>query len=241
MSKIASQNTNNDKTKKEIEAISEKIQASKLKIKDIVVPLSVGLILILLGVFVFVPMIKTALEFRTEYKDVKQKQETLEEVESTLDAIDQGQFQTDLIDSKEVIPRKLRVSSFMYYIDTLANEKSLISKTLSAGDVELILKKSSSKDDSTSYLGVSGPLSYSGSLENILEFLNSLYSASPYIVSADNVSLRESGDGWRVSLSVTGYYVPESTKDVDFYTPFEIYTKHQDVVDIFNQKALQLR
>lgn len=241
MATIVNQNTNQDKTKKEIEAISEKIKASKLKIKDIIAPLSVGMILIILGVFVFVPMIKTALQFRSEYKEIKAKQETLAEVETKLDNMDQDMFQTALLDSKEVIPRTLRVSSFMYYIDTLANEKNLVSKTLSAGDVELVVKKSSSLDSSSSYLGVSGPLSYTGSLNNILEFLDSLYSASPYIISADNVALRETGEGWRVTLSVTGYYVPEGSPDVDYYAPFEIYTKYQDIVDIFSLKAAQLR
>lgn len=234
--------TTQSRTKKEIEAISEKIKASKININDIMVPLSVGIILLMLGAFVFIPMIKTAADFRTEYKEVKEKEEKLEELEKKLKTLDEGIFQTDLLNAKEIIPRTLRVSSFMYYIDTLANEKRLSSKSLSAGDIQVsVSKRDQDEKDEKSYLGVSGPLSYTGNLDNILDFLDSLYSASPYIVSADNVSLKRTGEEWKVTLNVTGYYVPESTIKMDLYLPFVSYTQYQDVIDIFTQKAEKLK
>ncbi len=228
------------KNRKEIEAISEKIKASKLNPRDIIVPLSVSVILIMLGIFVFVPMVKSALSFRAEYKDIREKEKTLESLEKELKKIDEGTFQVDLINSKEVIPKTLQVSSFMYYIDTLANEKRLVSKSISAGDIQVSMSNKSD-DKKSSYLGVSGPLSYTGSLSKILEFLDTLYSASPYIISADNVSLKKSGDEWRVTLNVTGYYVPDEVKVVDPYATFVLYTKHQGVIDIFAKKAEKLK
>ena len=242
MADIIDKNSGQTRTKKEIEAISEKIKASRLGINDIIIPLASGIILIMLALFVFVPMVKSAINFRSEYREIKEKEEALTNLEAQLKSIDEGTFQIDLLNAKEVIPKTLRVSSFMYYIDTLANEKRLTSRSLSAGDIQVTVSKTvEDEKEKKSYLGVSGPLAYNGTLENILDFLDSLYSASPYIISSENVSLRQSGEEWRVTLNVTGYYVPEGTITADLYAPFTNYTRYQDIVDIFGQKAEKLR
>lgn len=242
MENVIDKNATQNRTKKEIDAISDKIKASRLNMKDIIIPFSVGVILIMLGIFVFVPMVKAALDFRVEYREIKEKEKTLEELEVKLKNIDEGTYQIDLLNAKEVIPKTLRVSSFMYYIDTLANEKALVSKSLSAGDIQVSVTKSGEDTkEKNSYLGVSGPLAYSGSLNNILEFLDTLYSASPYIISADNVSLKKSGEEWKVTLNVTGYYVPEGVIKADLYTSYVSYNQYQDIVDIFAQKAEKLK
>ena len=57
MADIIDKNSGQTKTKKEIEAISEKIKASRLGINDIIIPLASGIILIMLALFVFVPMV----------------------------------------------------------------------------------------------------------------------------------------------------------------------------------------
>jgi len=234
-------NKTSSKTKKEIESISDRIKASEFKVKDALVPLSVGLILILLGVFVFVPMVKTAISFRGEYKEVKEREQNLQELEKELKSIDEGIFQVDLISAKEVIPQSLRVSSFMYYIETLADEKNLYAKSLSAGDTQVsVIKRNEDSNDRRTYYGVSSPLSYEGSLEDILSFLDNLFEASPYVISSQNVSLAKRGEDWRVTLNVTGYYVPKITLEVDSYTSFESYTEYEDIVDIFRKKADQL-
>lgn len=233
--------TTKSKTKKGIEAISDRIKASQFKIKDALVPLSVGLILILLGVFVFVPMVRTAISFRGEYREIKEREEELKKLESELSAIDEETLQEDLINSKEVIPQSLRVSVFMFYIDSLASEKNLSSKSLSAGDTKIsVIKREDDEKERRTYYAVSSPLSYEGSLEDVLSFLDNLYAASPYVISAQNVSLKQAGQKWRVTLNVTGYYVPESTLEIDLYTSFESYTRYQDIMDIFTEKSKQL-
>jgi hypothetical protein len=235
-------NTGKSKTKKEIESVSDRIKASRFKVKDALVPLSVGLILILLGIFVFVPMVRTAISFRGEYKEVKEREEELQKLEEELSAIDEEIFQVDLINAKEVIPQSLRVSAFMFYIESLANEKNLYSKSLSAGDTQVsVIKREEDEKERRIYYGVSSPLSYEGSLDDVLSFLDNLYTASPYVISAQNVSLKQTGERWRVTLNVTGYYVPETTLEIDPYTSFESYTKYQDIVDIFTEKSDQLK
>lgn len=239
---MAFKNTGRSKTRKEIESISDKIKASRFNIKDALVPLSVSLILILLGIFVFVPMVKTAISFRGEYKEIKEREEKLRKLEGELSSIDEETFQEDLINAKEVIPQSLRVSAFMFYIESLADEKNLYSKSLSAGDTKVtVVKREEDEKERRTYYGVSSPLSYEGSLDDVLSFLDNLYAASPYVISARNVSLKQAGQQWRVTLNVTGYYVPESTLEVDLYTSFESYTKHQDIMDIFTEKSKQLK
>jgi len=233
--------TTKSRTRKEIESLSDRIKASKFNIKDALIPLSVGLILILLGIFVFVPMVKTAISFREEYKEIKEREEELKELESELSSINQETFQEDLINAKKVIPQSLRVSAFMSYIESLANEKNLYSKSLSAGDTKIsVIKREEDEKERRTYYGVSSPLSYEGNLDDVLSFLDNLYVASPYVISAQNVSLKQTGEQWRVTLNVTGYYVPESTLEIDPYTSFESYTEYQNIVNIFREKANQL-
>lgn len=236
--------TNNQtqkKTTREIEAISDKIKASKLKFQDIIIPLGVALILILLAFFVFIPMISSTMESRAEILEIREKQEQLEELEEKLKKVDIDSMQSDLGIAKEIIPRNLRVSTFIYYIDVLASQKNLVSRSISAADTQVTIQQAGERrEDGRTYLGVSSPLTYSGSLDNILDFLDTLYSASPYIISINNVSLRGSETEWRVTMSVRGYYVPDSEVTVDLYSPFEDYTRHEEILDIFRKKSEQL-
>lgn len=241
---MAVKDTTEGKTRKGIESISERIKASRFSVKDAVVPLSVGVLLILLGVFLFVPMVQTAISHREEYQEVKEKERKLQELENKLKEIDEGTLQIDLINAKTVIPQNLTVASFIFYIDTLAREKELQSKTLSAADSQSSTTKVDQGDSENFkrvYYGVRSQLSYEGSLENISEFLEDLHLASPYIISAQGVSLKGSSRGWTVQVGVMGYYVPEPTLKIDPETSFESYTKYQDIIDIFNQKASELK
>ncbi|KUK67169.1 MAG: transmembrane(s)protein [candidate division WS6 bacterium 36_33] len=232
------------KTKREIEGLSENIKDTRLTIKDLVIPLSVFLILILLVIFLFVPMVKTAISFRGEYRTTKERTEELEEVERKLREIDESTLQTDLINAKVVIPQTLRVASFMSYIADLAREKNLSSDTLTAGDSQTSVVRRSQEEEGEQrvYFGVSSPLNYEGELSNVLSFLDNLYEASPYVISISGVELRKgAGDKWVVDLNVMGYYVPESTMKTNINKNFESYLEYQDIVDIFSQKAAQLQ
>lgn len=235
------------KTKKEIESLSDRIKASRFSIKDLVVPLAVVVILLLLGLFLFVPMVRTAISYRQQLQEARVREEELNNLEAELRSIDaeEGVFQVDLINSKRVIPQSLTVSSFISYIDTLASEKRLYSRSLTAGDSQSTITRVAQGGDGErerrAYYGVSSRLSYEGSLENVSDFLDNLYTASPYVISARGVSLRGRGEqDWRVEVNVMGYYVPEPTLEIDPYTSFESYKEYQEIIDIFTQKAEQL-
>jgi hypothetical protein len=218
------------KTKKEVDAISERIKKTRLKLTDIVIPILV--------VIVFVPMIQKAISFQAEHKAIIAKEEQLTELEKTLNAIDEGILQSDLINAQKVIPNTLKVSSFMYYIDNLASEKGLTSSEISAGDIKINTEGETSEGNFI--LGVSGPLAYEGTLTNALGFLNSLYSVSPYIITIENLDLEQLNNTWKIKLSVTGYYVPVVTTSADIYSKFTPYSQFSDIVNIFETKASQL-
>lgn len=237
MGNLIKKNVKEERIKKEIEAVSEKISKTKLKFTDILIPILVVTVLILLGIFVFIPMIKGALAVKSEYKEIKNKEKQLEQLEISLNNLDETKLQTDLVNAKNVIPKTLKVSSFIYYIDNLAFEKNLSSEEISAADIKI---GGNDTKKSEYILGVSGPLAYSGTLENVLSFLESLYSASPYIISVENISLSESNKEWKVELNVTGYYVPENIDDFNLYGQFTPYTADENIVKIFESKSAVL-
>lgn len=213
----------------------------QLKLTDLVIPITLGVVSVIIGIFVFVPMVESALKSRSELKDIKTKQEQITKLNRAVSSIDEATMQIDLLNAKKVIPKSLTVSSFIYYVDELAKKLNLTSKTLSAGDIQIT---TGTKDEKQSYSGVSGPLAYSGSREDVLDFLDSLYAASPYIISADNISLEQSttvNDEWRVALNITGYYVLEKSYRVDLYLPFSVYTNKPEVIEIFTEKAEKLK
>lgn len=215
-------------SRKEIEAISEKIKKSKLQPSDLIVPISLGIVLILLAIFVFIPMVSSALDSQKELKEIEEKREVLANLETELNKMDEGEISDDLITAKKVIPKILKVSDFIYYVDYLAKQKGLSAKEISAGDAGTIQDTNS----------VSGPLEYSGSFENILSFLEDFQSASPYLISLKNVELSRSGDdNWNVSLQVSGFYISEKIGDVNLYSNFQTYKSFSKELEIFKSKA----
>jgi len=142
-----------------------------------------------------------------------------------------------LLIAKKIIPKILQVSDFVYYIDNLAREKDLTTGEISAGDISLGSDEITSQES----LGVSGPLSYSGSYSDVLDFLNEVQSYSPYLVTLENISLSSSReDKWSVEFDLTGYYIPERAMEPNLYIPFTKYTQFSDIIDIFSVRVEQL-
>ncbi len=232
---------NMQKTVRKQEGISEKIKNTRLKIKDLIIPIIVSMILLFISIFVFIPMLKEAFNYRTELKEIKSKQEQLIKLKQSIESISEDQLNDDLIEVKSVIPRTLKVASFLYYIDELARLKNLTSDKISASDVNIGIVDKNKQQDSNQYKGVNGPLAYRGSLENILNFLDNFYYSSPYIVSPQNISLTKSAELWEVELSLTGYYVSEEENlVVNIYKPFKPYTDFADVMEILKGKSKKL-
>ncbi len=231
----------NQKTSRKQEGLSNRIKNTKLKVKDLVIPIVVGIILVFITIFVFIPMLKTAFEYRNELKSIKSKQEQLTKLKTTVESISEETMSEDLIEVKTVIPRTLKVSSFLYYIDELARIKNLTSDSISASDVNIAGSKQEEEEEANSYKGVNGPLAYKGTLEDVLSFLDNLYLSSPYIVSPRNIEMKMSADVWELELSLTGYYISEEQDViVNIYRPVKVYTEFPEVMEILKDKAKKL-
>jgi hypothetical protein len=231
-------NKGNRNIKRDLESLSERAKKSRLSISDLIVPLSSFIVLLLLSVFVFLPMINRAIEYRKELKETNEKIEQLDNLEKSLQEIDDTQLIDDLLIAKKIIPKVLQVSDFIYYIDNLAKRKNLIAREISAGDISVgggdVTKVKTS-------LGVSGPLAYSGEYQKVLEFLDELQAFSPYLVTLKDISMSHGGEGnWNVEFQLTGYYIPEHEKKVDLYMPFTKYNRFSDIIDIFSVRVNRL-
>ncbi len=226
------------KKKRDLSGLSERAKKSKLSMSDLIVPLSSSVVLLLLSVFVFLPMISKAIEYRKELKETNAKLEQLSSLEDSLQEIDDTQLIDDLLIAKKIIPKVLQVSDFIYYIDNLAKEKNLTAREISAGDISVgggdLTKVRTS-------LGVSGPLSYYGEYVGILEFLDEIQAFSPYLVTLRDISMSYNGEGsWTVEFRLTGYYIPEQDKRVDLYSPFTKYSRFSEIIDIFSVRVNRL-
>lgn len=181
-------------------------------------------------------MINSALEYQNEIKDVDRKIKQLNELDSKLLLLDENQLNDSVILAKSVIPKILKVSDFIYYVDTLARSKGLVIRELSAGDMV-----GATLPSENSGAGVSGPISYMGDYENVISFLEEVQSVSPYIVRIQNVEVTHQSTGkWSISLVVSGYYMADKVGNVDIYKPFKAYTDYQNILDIFKEKAKNL-
>lgn len=226
----------NEKTSKELAVINEKIRSTRLSFGDLIIPIAVIVVLLVLSISVFVPMINSALGYQSEIKETDSKIEQLSGLDDKLALLDENQLNDTVVLAKSVIPKILKVSDFIYYIDTLARAKGLVIRELSAGDMGGTLLPSEN-----SGAGVSGPISYMGDYENVISFLEEVQSVSPYIMRIQNVEVVHQATGkWSISLIVSGYYMADRAGDTNIYRPFKAYTDYQDILNIFKEKAKNL-
>lgn len=226
-----------DKTFEELKQLQTSVK--KFKAGDLLVPMLSLISLALLTIFVYIPMITAAIDNRDEVAEIKGKINTLERLNDDLNAVDQIQLQVDLANSRKVIPFSLQVSDFLYYIDNSAKAKGLEFKEIIVGDVLISGGEKKTGIESLAK-GVSGPVKYGGTLTQITNFLDEIQTVSPYIVSADQIKLRQpqGGENWEVSLTTTGYYIDEkSLKTPGIYDPFTFYYKNTQIIELFATKA----
>lgn len=211
----------------EFDVIARKKNVTKLTISDLIIPIASGIVFIILTFAVFVPMVKSAIDYRGQIKEVEGKIEQLEKLDKQLTQLDETQMNQDVVTSRVVIPKILLVSDLVYYLDTLATSLNLEISELSSSDT---------------LNAVSGPLGYKGSYDSVLSFLDQAQNVSPYMLRLENAEISKSGnmekgEVWDVSLNVSGYFISEDTKEPDIYSNFKPYTEYSDIVEIFRVKA----
>ncbi len=233
-----------DKTSSVIKELSEmQVSVKSFKPEDLIIPILFLIVLVLLSIFVYIPMISDATKNNAEAKSIENKIEQLEKLDKTLTSMDVGQMQIDLSNSRLVIPYSLQVSDFIFNIDKQALDTGLKPKDLIAGDIQITDSTVKSKKNTPSSIkGVSGPVKYSGSLEDVSDFLDMLVVSSQYIISLDNIRLKKefSGQDWEIALSITGYYLNRnSIVTPSYFVNFSPYTSYKDVYEKFSSKVQQ--
>ncbi|WKZ31288.1 MAG: hypothetical protein QY318_00745 [Candidatus Dojkabacteria bacterium] len=231
---------------------------------DMVVPLLSLLILLLLTGFVFIPMTLEALDLRDNIKEAQNKQEQLDEKLLTMKPLvdDKAVVQEDLKVARDVIPYILDVADFTYYVDQIAQGNNLRFQEISSGNIEVSrIGFEGESEFGANVRGVSGPIEYRGSYENIVNFLDQLQAESPFIVEASSIRLRRNnalteeelaalpeGDenvegDWAIEMDITGYYIAQQERDltIDIYAGFIPYTNYQDVVAVFEEKSTKIQ
>ena len=213
--------------REEFDVITRKKNVARLSISDLIIPIASGIVFVILSFAVFVPMVKSAIQYLGEIKEVDSKIDKLEKLDKQLVQLDEIQMTEDVITSREVVPKILLVSDLVYYLDNLATSLSLEISELSSSDT---------------LNAVSGPLGYKGSYENVLSFLDQAQNVSPYMLRLENAEVSRSeneqeGEVWDRSLNISGYFIAEDTKEPDIYGNFQQYTEYNDIVEIFRIKA----
>lgn len=213
------------KRERDLAAVSHRVKKSKLTITDLVIPIASGIIFVILAFAVFIPMVSSAFEYQKQIRGNSEKIDQMESLNRRLDLLDENDLNEDVLTARSVIPQKLLVSNFVYYLDELAKQKNLSVSELSSAD---------------SINGVSGPLGYSGMYEDVISFLDDVQDVSPYMIRIENVEVGAQENGqWNISLQVSGYYMNER-EEPNLYDPFTLYTDYADVVEIFERKAASL-
>jgi len=217
---------------REIIKSGEKVQ-KKLIFSDFVIPFLAFIIFIVLTIFVYIPMITETVELNDDTKNVISKQEQMKTLQVKIDELDGTQLYEDYQIIDQVIPTRLEVADFVYFVDELAKDKGLKLNEIRASNSDI-----TSEDSSLDMSTVSGPLSYEGNYTDFLSFLEDLQKSSPYIVSVNSIDLSNiSGKRWSFDITINGYYLSESVSNVDPYKTFVPYTNFNNLVEMLRNRG----
>jgi len=233
-----------EETKKKNQSLKKENRFRRFSPADFIIPGFSGLIFFLVLFFILIPSINNSNEMLSEIKGIREKQETLSRNLNVVKGLDFISLQKNLSNARNILPQKLEVAQFAYYIDDLADQKGLTFRELKAGDVSISTEDVSVLD----VKGIRVPMEYSGEYDPILDFFNELQIASPYVLSfGHKVTLNKSGSAdeemWSLEIDVTGYYVQEDRdifKTINLFTPFVSYESDQEMVMEFMQRAEKL-
>lgn len=218
-------------------------KTTRLNLADLLIPIVSAFVFIMVLFFILIPSINNSSEVLRKIEEAEADQETLRTNLETVESIDFAQMQRDLSNARKVLPTRLEVAQFAYYVDNLAEEKDLEFRELRAGDVSI-----SDAEEDVSTLDVKGirvPMEYSGDYEPILDFFNELQTVSPYVISfGHNVELNKLGDGddaeWGLEIDITGYHVREDDEMVrttNLYSRFTPYSNFENLVEEFAERV----
>lgn len=227
-----------------MEGRDKKKNTTKLTLMDLLIPVVSGLVFLLVLFFVLIPSINNSNEMLSEVEQIQREQEILERNLAMVRGLDFDTLQTDLSNARRVLPRRLEVAQFAYYVNSLSVEKDLNFGGLRVHDLPVAMESVLDVE------GVRATMDYSGEYNDILDFFNELQLVSPYVISFGNkVDLNKRGveveDNvmWRLEIDITGYYTKEREEleaIINPLMPFTPYDTDESIVEEFAERVERL-
>jgi len=226
---------NNNKQEEQEEAFLK----PKLSFSEMIIPITALIMFIILTVFVYVPQVTAAFEYKAKIKDLKSEESKIKSNIALAAKLneDSNKVMQDLNVAQIVVSDQLAVSDFSFEITDLAIEMGLTLQSLSSSDVayantnDLVFTTGIIK-------GITGPMRYEGSFEDIVEFLEHIKLESPYLIDTSETRLRrfpEEPNRWSLDLALTGYYMVDNENiEVKPLIPIKLYTSLEiELQDLF--------
>jgi len=237
-----------------IKALKERKENQKeLKVSDFIIPVLGLVVLALLTFFIYIPMIQEATEINDSLEVEAGKIDFLEDLLVNLKSVDAETLDTDYVSMTGMVPNRMEVADFAYYVDELAMQEGLTLERISASSQKSALVSESYNVEDL--YGVTGPLRYKGYYGDIVSFIDGLSSYSPYIIKLSSLKMNRNSQlsteldpnlytqsVWTIDTFVTGFYISEEsdTGVVDIYLPYVRYDTDQELIDIMRSRASKL-
>lgn len=190
-----------------IEKIEKKGKKKELKITDLVIPILGLIIFAILTIFVYIPSVTQAIALREELSELNQDITNMNSLSEKLAGESVVSYENDYSKLNVILPEKLEVAEFAFYVDNLAIKQDLVLDEIRASNT---LSQTSTEEDAFAGVKVSGPVKYSGRYDDLIEFLDQLQSTSPYLISIENLKLEKSTDtsdnAWALEMSISAIY-----------------------------------
>ncbi len=218
--------------------------SKKVTLVDLLVPAVSGVVFVLVIFFVLIPSINNSNSMLLEIEQIQKDQEILERNLETVRGLDFAVLQSDLSNARRVLPRRLEVAQFAYYVNSLSREKDLSFGELKVHDTPVTIESVLDIE------GVRATMDYSGDYNDILDFFNELQLVSPYVISfGHKVELTKRGSeverdvNWRLEIDITGYYTKErevAEATINPLVPFTPYDADEEMVAEFADRVERL-
>jgi hypothetical protein len=217
----------------------EALLSPKLSFSEMIIPITALVMFVILTIFIYIPQIRAGFDYKSKIAVLQEQKELLNKNIAKAEELnkDSNLVMQNLNIAELVISEELAVSDFSFDITDLAVDMGLSLQSLNSSDIAYA--NSSDLEFATGVIkGITGPMRFEGSFDNIVEFLEHIKLESPYLIDTSETRLRkftEEFDRWTLDLALTGYYMvdnPEieinSQKSIKLYTSLD--TELQDLL-----------
>jgi hypothetical protein len=209
---------------------------------DALVPILSAIALILIAIFVFIPMLNHTLLMMEQTKEMEKRYEKLQSVYTGIYSINEEDMNANYVNAITIIPDSMRVSDFAKFVNNLAISDGLSLDQIKAEDSKFNNNTNLSQISKIKGLrSIDAPLAYTGSYNDIVNFLEDLFVKIPYVISPNSVTItlvEPDSNIWKVELKIKAFYVEDSNAGTpSLYANFTPYSYYSKVLLEFKDRA----